>query len=270
MYWIYDIPNWKFGFLTVGIFDSFGIIGLLLVRRFLNHASAHRRAHAEMISYYFAAIGALYGITLGLISVGAWQNFSDTDNKAGLEASAVTALYRDVSSFPEPDRTQLQEYLYEYVRYVVEDAWPQQSKGIIPPGGSKRLSTVQKVLYSFEPKTVGQVAIHTEALKQFNRVVELSQSRIQSVTSGLPSTVWWVVILGAAINITITWMFVADSLYLHLALTSLYASLIGLLVFLTAAMDNPYRGDFSVGPDALQAVQQGLMKGQTSGSTMNP
>jgi hypothetical protein len=35
---------------------------------------------------------------------------------------------------------------------------------------------------------------------------------------------------------------------------TLFASLLGLLVFLTAAMDNPFRGEFSVSPDAFQIV----------------
>jgi hypothetical protein len=40
----------------------------------------------------------------------------------------------------------------------------------------------------------------------------------------------------------------------------LASSLIGLLIFLTAAMDNPFRGEVSIGPDAFVVVYDQLMK----------
>jgi len=37
-------------------------------------------------------------------------------------------------------------------------------------------------------------------------------------------------------------------------LTGILAALLGLLVFLLAAMDLPFRGDYSVGPDSFELV----------------
>ena len=37
------------------------------------------------------------------------------------------------------------------------------------------------------------------------------------------------------------------------------AIFIALLVFLTAAMDNPFRGDFSISADAYQSVLENVM-----------
>ena len=75
-----------------------------------------------------------------------------------------------------------------------------------------------------------------------------------SATNGLLATIWWVVILGAATSIALTWFFSVESVRRHLLLTGIYAALIGLLIFLIAALDNPYRGEFSVGPDAFELV----------------
>jgi hypothetical protein len=49
-----------------------------------------------------------YGITLGLLAVGTWQAYSELEAKVGEEASALAALYRNVSSFPDPKRAELQ------------------------------------------------------------------------------------------------------------------------------------------------------------------
>jgi Protein of unknown function (DUF4239) len=65
-----------------------------------------------------------YGITLGLLAVGTWQAYSDLDTKVGEEASALAALYRNVSSFPDPNRAELQVDLREYARQVIDVSWP--------------------------------------------------------------------------------------------------------------------------------------------------
>jgi hypothetical protein len=260
LYRLYDIPNWLFGSIVIGTFVAFAIGGLRLTHKRLGVYNKDQLEANGIISAYFGAVVAFYGITLGLISVGAWQNFADVENKAAREASAVAALYRDVSNYPEPTRTKLQTKLKEYTRFVVEVSWPQQRKGIVPTGGTERIQSFEADLYPYEPKTMSQLALHQETLRQFNSVIELRGMRLQSVTGGLPSTIWWVVCIGAMVSIGLTWLFLVDSFPLHELLTGTYAGLIGLLVYLMAAMDNPYRGKLSVGPDAFEIVLGQIMK----------
>ena len=104
------------------------------------------------------------------------------------------------------------------------------------------------------------MAIHQEALRQYNRLSELRRLRVLSTTSGLPGTIWYVLIFGAAASIILTSLFSVDSVRRHLFLTGLYSALIGLLIFLIAALDNPYRGEFSVGPDAFELVLDRINK----------
>jgi hypothetical protein len=40
----------------------------------------------------------------------------------------------------------------------------------------------------------------------------------------------------------------------------LFSALLGSLIFLIAATDNPYRGELSVGPDAFVLVMDSLMR----------
>jgi Protein of unknown function (DUF4239) len=262
MYWVYDLPNWLFGLLTVSTFVLLTIVGFEVTHRLgKSYFSQHERApeRNSMVGQFFGASVGLYGITLGLISVGAWQTYSDTDSKAGAEAASVAALYRDVGAYPEPARSALKTSVKEYCQSVIRDAWPLQRKGIIPSVDTKKLDVVEEQLHRFEPQTPGQVATHQEALGQFNKLIELRRRRLQTVTSGLPGAVWGVVVLGALISMSLTWLFLVEHRKMHRLLVSLHAALIGLLVFLMAAMDNPYRGEFSVGTDAFQQVLEHLM-----------
>ena len=261
MYWIYNYANWQLGLMIVAGAVSYGIAGLLATRFVLGSRKGKALIENEIVSYYFGALVGFFGITLGLISVGVWQTFSDADVKSATEAAAVEALYRDVSSYPEPQRSDLQGKVKEYLRHVIEDAWPQQRSGQTPTGGTKRMTDIQTTLFPFEPQTQGQMAVHQEALKQFNRVSELRRLRVLSATAGLPPVMWWIVIIGACLAIAITWFFIVESVAIHAIFTAMLSALLGLLIFITAAMDNPYRGEFSVGPDAFQLVYERVKEG---------
>jgi len=208
-----------------------------------------------MVSYYLATVGVFYGITLGLISVGTYTSFAEIDTAASTEAVTLSALYNDVSSYPEPIRSQLRQQLSDYTNTVIEVVWPEQQKGQVSIKGFNILKQVNTTLIYFEPTTEREKIIHAEAFRQFNRLLELNNARLQSVQSGLPMTMYVVIVIGALLNIMVSWLFIIDNYQLHNALNILMAALLGLLVFLIAVMDNPYRGDYSVGPDAFEFVR---------------
>ena len=84
--------------------------------------------------------------------------------------------------------------------------------------------------------------------------------RLRGNEDSLPAVLWWVLIWGTVINLMITWLFVTQHVAYQLLLTLLLAFLLGSLLFLTAAMDNPFRGEFSVGPDAFQILLKQMGK----------
>lgn len=259
-YFVYDLPNWLFCVLCVFASIAFAVGGMLITRPLVRWLLGDGSGYNDIVSYILSACGVFYGITLGLIAVGAWSAFSDVDTKVSNEASALAALYRDVSSYPEPSRTQLCAELKEYTRYVIEEAWPMQRKGVVPKGGTQRIDVFQKTLYSFQPATRPHEIIHAEALGAFNTLISARRLRLQAVTSGLPAALWAVVAVGAVLSVALTWLFKFDNLRLHIVLVAITAAMIGLLIFMTAAMDNPFRGEVSIGPDAFVVVYDQLMK----------
>jgi hypothetical protein len=114
----------------------------------------------------------MYGLLLGLLAVATYQNHTDVEKAVSSEASSSAALYRGVSAYPEPQRTELKTLLREYARYVIEEAWPLQRQGRVPPGAVKRVADFQESLVSFEPKTKAQEALHDAAMRQFNSFFE--------------------------------------------------------------------------------------------------
>ena len=255
-YWIYDIPTWALAVLFAVTFVGVTWLGIVLTRPHVRRWVGPQADWNEVMGYVLSCHGVLYGILLALIAVGTYQNYSDAEKTVGQEASALAALYRDVFSYPEPIRGELQALLREYCRYVIEEAWPAQRRGIIPEGGTARVTAFQRKLMSFEPATKGQEILHAVTLRQFNSFVEIRRQRLYHVTTGLPAALWYVVAVGAVLGIFLTWLFSIDRLSAHLAVAGILSLLTGLVVFLIAAMDHPFRGEVSVSPEAFEIVQR--------------
>jgi hypothetical protein len=259
-YWIYDLPNWLFGLLTIVVFVVFSLLAVIVTRKPIYRLMGRDGSKNDVVSIYISAVGVFYGLIVGLIAVGTWENFNAVESKVSSEASAIAAVYSMVSSLPEKPKVELQAALKEYTRYTIEDAWPVQRSGVIPKGGTERLAHFSDILLNWEPQTETHKILLGSILEHHNDIIQIRRQRLQSVPFGLPSTVWTVVLLGAFLNIALTLFIVTEKIGFHLWMTAIFAAFVGLLIFLTAAMDNPFRGEFSVSSEAFQLVYDKYMK----------
>ena len=264
LYWLYDLPNWLFGVIVIAFFLAYGLIGLFTTRRFVRRQHKEDHSHNDIVSYFLAAVTVFYGITLGLLAVATWTNYAATEDKVDHEAQVVASLYRDVNSFPDPLRVQLDNDLKVYVRQVIDVSWPMQRQGLIPSTTAGTLDTFQADLLQFEPKTEREKIVTDEAYRQFNILVEARRARLETVTSGMPSSLWSLVILGGLITLTVTLFFDTPSLRMHVWMTVLLSVLLGLMIFLIGTLDNPFRGKVSVGPGSLERVYKQVMESHVS------
>jgi hypothetical protein len=259
LHWLYDLPSALLAALILGFFMVIGIIGLLLTRAWIKRLHRIDHSHNDIVGFYLAAITVYYGITLGLVAVGTWQTYSDVQNRVEHEAAALGAIYRDISAFPDPYRTQLQNDLRTYVRGVIDVGWPMQQRGIVPNNAGPILATLQSHFMSFEPTTEREKIVAAEAYRAYNELTESRRARLNSITAELPGPLWTMVILGAILCIATTWFFHTASFSMHFWLTVLFSALTGLLVYLIVSLDNPYRGHISVTPEPLQRVYEQTM-----------
>lgn len=259
LHWIYDIP----AVAAVGIFAALFVavcwVAIILSRSIVQ-ARIHRQPGLnELVGDFMQYFGVIYGLLLGLLAVATYQNYAEVEKTVGNEASSLAALYRDVSGYPEPKRSELETLLRDYTRYVIEEAWPLQRKGIIPAGAVKRAADFQASLVDFEPQTKSQEALHEAALKQFNTFYEYRRARLHSVTSGIPAVMWYAVAVGALINIFLLLLFDLR-IGIHLLLGGILSFFLATLISLIVLMDHPFRGEMSVSPSAFQLVYDQLMK----------
>jgi hypothetical protein len=258
-YWIYDYPNLIMGPLFTAAFVLTALIGQFVFRTLLAKWIHTESRTNELVGISLASFSVLYGILLALLAVGAYTNYASTDDLVSKEASCVASLYRDASAFPEPYRGALRHDLKVYVRQTVDIGWPAQRQGVIPAVGSQAITTLFNDLTAFNPPDRRSELIFAETLRQFNNLVEFRRARLTAINTGLPPVMWWVVAIGAVLNMILIWMMDME-VHVHVMLTTVLSLLLASVIFLVITMDHPFRGEVSVGPDAFERVYQTLMQ----------
>jgi len=258
MYWVYNLPFWHFELISICILLAFGVAGLLASRRVIRRVHL-QHSYNDIVGFYLAGITVLYGVTLGLLAIGAWTTYTDTEAKVAREAAAVASLYRTVGSLEEPMRSVLQQDLRDYTISVIQIGWPEQQRGIVPIENRVSLDNFRRDFRKFEPKTEAETILEQDVSREFDALETSRSIRLDSVTDELPTPLWALILIGAAICIISTWFFHMQSLKMHIWMTLLFSALIGLMVFMVAALDNPYRGKISVSPEPLERVYRQMV-----------
>ena len=135
---LFDIPLWIAGTVIIATLCLFAVVGLLLVRRRVLPRLRIDGGDSEFTGAMMQSVMVFYGLAVALIAVTVFQTYSDTQKVVTGEATALNALYRDVTSYPDPIRTELQKGLHDYTKYVIDEAWPLQRKEKFRAAASSR------------------------------------------------------------------------------------------------------------------------------------
>jgi len=238
----------------------FAVVGLLVVRRRVLPRLRIEGADSEFTGAMLQCVMVFYGLAVALIAVTVFETYSDTTKVVTGEATALNALYRDVTSYPEPIRTDLQHGLRDYTEQVINQAWPLQRQGKIPTAGIEHMSRFQASLTKFEPKTEGEKILHGETLRAYNVLIQSRRLRLDAVGTALPTVMWAVVIIGAFIGLSASFFFKVADVRLHLIEVLLLAVFIGLIILMILTLDRPFRGNLGIRSDPYQLVYDQLMK----------
>jgi hypothetical protein len=252
------LPPWIFGIIIVSAFVILSTVGLFLFQRL-----AHRRLQLSQhlnhqIIFFASMIGMFYSLTAGMIAVGVWTTYRQMENVVSSEATSIGCLYRDISGYPEPSRTQIQGEVRTYVDFLLTKAWPLQREGLATDEATRKLTRLEALLVQFEPTTSGQQILHSQVMTQYNEVAALRRQRLHGIGGGLPSVMWSVVLIGALLTITVTYMLDINR-KLHFIMTGFLSMFIGLVVFVIASLDRPLSGPLAIDSHPYQLVLDRLI-----------
>jgi hypothetical protein len=243
MDWIYRLPLPLLFLGTMGAFVGITLGGMLLFTPVRARLQERFHRSSAQAAYFGTQIWLAYTLILSLTAVGAWSEYQGASEKVSREVASLEVLQRGALLYPDPMRTQLDELVRDYARAVADKEWPEQRVGKHPSAAKERFAAIVRLLGDFEPVSLADQMMHTEALRQLTTASEARRTRVHATGSSLPGVVWVVLLVGAALALTGATLFVTvDDTALHLTLVGIMAAFVGLVVFVTVALDHPFQG----------------------------
>jgi hypothetical protein len=239
-------------------FVALTLAGIALCRPYARRFIHGRRNANDMIGFSLQSFAALYGILLGLLAVEAYQDFSAAKEAVSKNALTFATLYHDLSGFPLPLRAQLQQNLHDYAEEALQTHWPADPDASTPIGPSPRLRRMLAQILAFQPGTKSEALVFEEAFRQINVLIEQRRLLLSSENSGIPAPLWSVVFLGAFLYMLLMCLFDMEP-HLHVVLGATTALFLGAVIFLIAALDNPFRGGVTIDPAPLIEMRDAII-----------
>jgi hypothetical protein len=245
-------PNAVSGLLIVILSILLSLAGMYMVRRRV--AFARLKENNEVAGFIYSMIGIVYAVLLGFVVVDVWEKYSDTENSVHEEAVHIGILLRGAQALPEASRRPLQEGLLTYAKSVVEEEWPTMAKGQQNPATTEAYDNIWKVYYEIQPQSEREKIFYQEAVNGLSELSHSRRFRLLSSRSGLPVTLWVLLVGGGGIAVGFTYLFGIESARTQSFMVASLAGLIGFILFLVISLDYPFSGDLSIEPEAIKRV----------------
>ncbi|MGH6622446.1 MAG: hypothetical protein ACREBN_00665 [Burkholderiaceae bacterium] len=255
--------------IVVATTTAVAVGGFSLARRHLQPRIKYHDGVNDVISGALGAIGVLYGITVGLITIDVWQRHTTAEDLVVREAAAIQVLYTMVSAdigskraaepldqVPKPEegdsvkvRKPVAELVARYLRDVICVAWVEQKAGKKASADGRALRAIRQQVLSIEPDVGGQQARYAAAIQSLNQLNELRRLRADAATGRLSGVMWMIIVLGALMSMCLVYLFRLEDSRLHLLVVSVLSGFLGLVFLMIVLNDRPFFGSNGIEPD---------------------
>jgi hypothetical protein len=249
--WLHDLPTGLGAGLVIAVFLLPTLIGSILFQPLVGWLVQRQHDPNTPVGFLLNAFTLYYGVLLALLSVAVFENYNKAEDALGREASSLVALYQSVIGYPEPTRTELVNKLRRYVEIeTAPGAWQAQSPKLISEG-TKLVDEINRELLTFRPEgQPGDEVVYSATLRSFNQFIQRRRDRIQAAGTSIPPILWYVVLIGAALNAFVLWLFKVGRVT-HLILGGVLSFYVALVIYMVAALDDPFRGANGLRPTYL-------------------
>lgn len=255
MDWFYRQPLPALFLEIVGGFVLVTLGALLASEPMRRRMQARFPRSFEQAAFFGTQIWLAYTLILSLTAVGAWSEYQGASEKVSREVATVEVLQRRALLYPEPVRTELDTLVRHYARAVADEEWAEQRVGRHPSAAKRHFARLNLLLGEFEPTNLPDQMVHAETLRELTTASEARRARIHATTSALPGVVWLVMLVGAGLALAGATHFVrVDDVAAHLTLVALMAAFVGLVVFVTVALDHPFQGAVTPSADGFRLI----------------
>jgi hypothetical protein len=245
--WQIDSPI--VGLLLIVAANVLAIVGLLATRRLLRRLDMI--SHHEVGGFLLSVVGTIYAVILGLIVVDSLAKFQLAREMTEREANALASLVLLSNHLPPEQRDRVHGLAVAYADHVMNREWSMLDDGKSDPEAQATALRLIEAITDFEPKTGRQQATYEKGLDAVGEFWNARRYRVVTAAQSVPGAEWFLLIAGGMITVTFTYFFKLDHTRVHVAMTSLVATIIALNLYMVLMFGYPYSGEVKVSSDSF-------------------
>ena len=236
------------------------VLGALAFMLLVNHLwpRERRRIHNDVIGWQLSVLGTTYAVILGFMLFTVWTSFGEAEVNSDLEADAALSVFRVAQGLPEPQRTQLQTLARSYVDSVLNNEWPQMTRGEIPERTSDIPTAMWKTVLDAKTSSPSESNAQDHELTHVSELTKYRLTRIVQSAERLPPVLWYVLLVGGVLTIGSACMFGSDSRALQAVQVFSFSLLVALALVAIADIRQPFQGAVHVEDYAFRRAQQAM------------
>ena len=240
------------GLFAVTVFVLASVAGLIFVQRFV--PLELRKQHNDVAGFIYAVVGIAYAVLMGLVVVAAWQQFQDARSTADGEADELAEIFWLGHRLPPAEGRRLQELARSYARVVVDEEWPMMAHGESSPRAWDLIDEIRLTIQNQDPHTKAEQVLYQQGLERVHDLADARRDRLGESREGIPLILWAVLVVGAIVTVSFTYLFGMDSNTTHTLMVAALALVIGLVLFTIGSLEYPFAGDVQLSPEAFYQV----------------
>ena len=246
-----------YGSLFVGCVMFFSVLGLVIVRRFVD--IDWLKKHHEVASYFFLMIGTLYAVLIAFAIFVVWTQFQDAGTNLEREVNQVGDLSRMSTALPQPLQANIRSALLNYIHAVLDDEFPAMAEGRDSPRTWAALQSLWDVYRNGGPTDLKTQLYYAESLQHLNELSNYRRIRLFTSRGTVPQTLWYLLFAGGVILVAFTYFFGHESVPWQAAMTAALAGTLSFSLYLIVAYNGPFDGAARVAPTPYQVELQHVL-----------
>lgn len=247
------LDNWE-NFVIVVTAVAFSLLFMAGLNRLWPWEQRH--AHNDVIGWHLSILGTTYAVILGFMLYTVWTDFGAAEVNVDNEANALGNLYRLAEGLPDLQRRQIETLARSYASIVIAQDWPQMAANQVPESSHQVNQDMWRTLMSIQTHSPTEIVAEDHALSELSALTEHRRIRILQNATRLPSVLWWLLIIGAAVTIASAAMFGSASSALHTFQVLVFSLLIVLALVAVADINRPFQGAVHVSDFAFRRAQE--------------
>jgi hypothetical protein len=233
-----------------------GVVAVVLVSLRVAKRVGFTAGHLQYAGA-FGFIGAAFGIVLGLTTFFASQHYANFREAAETEATKLGNAAAMSEAFPPVSGAAVRRQIYCYATDVIDKEWPTMaSHARGAPSVEARQAAASVQLLRAGRANPQPASWYNNSLTALLDAGESRQQRLLLSQAQIPSTMWILIYVGAAVIVLFTYFFHLKSRRQLRAMMAAVVLMLTVIIGVLAGLDTPTDPPLALDPDAMIAEQR--------------